>query len=59
MKKCCKESKQKEVSLKQQQKGRLNGLVTSGVGDIQGEIEGRKELMGRRGRRCKQLMEIE
>jgi hypothetical protein len=26
---------------------------------MQGETEGRKELMGRRGRRCKQLMEIE
>jgi hypothetical protein len=62
MMECYKELIKKEMSYRQQKQGKLTVLVTSCLGivfpkhNIEGNIEGRIEVTGRRDRRRKHLL---
>jgi hypothetical protein len=61
--KCYKKSRMRGISYKQQKEGRLTWLVTSCGGTaflkhvIEGKVHERTEVTGRRGRRCKLLLD--
>jgi hypothetical protein len=59
MKKCYTESGRNGISYIHQKEGRLTGLVTSFFLKhvVEGKIEGMMKVMGRRGRRRKQMLD--
>ena len=63
MNKCCIVSRNRKISYIQQKEGRLTGFVTSWrricllKRVIEGKLEGRIEVTGRRGRKRKQLLD--